>query len=72
MRKYLILIVTLPILLSACSKGEVVQKKHFETYEVSLGSLESDFTILSAVTGKEVSDLSFKMPGRVKEVFVDR
>ncbi|MDP2090640.1 MAG: HlyD family efflux transporter periplasmic adaptor subunit [Candidatus Gracilibacteria bacterium] len=72
MKKILSIIIISTILLTSCTKEEVIEKKYFQTHTVGEGFISSKDSILSTVVGMNVSDLSFKVPGRIKEIYVNK
>lgn len=72
MKKILSIIIISTILLTSCTKEEVIEKKYFQTHTVWEWFISSKDSILSTVVGMNVSDLSFKVPGRIKEIYVNK
>lgn len=72
MKKILSIIIIFSLFLTSCTKEEIVEKKFYKTYTVWEWFISSKDSILSTVVWMNVSDLSFKNPGRIKEIYVKK
>lgn len=72
MKKIISLIIISTLVFSSCAKVEVLEKKYFKTYTVWEWYISSNDSILATVEWMNVSDLSFKNPWRIKEIFVKK
>ncbi len=72
MKKILFLIIISSLILASCGKDEIEEKKFYKTHTVWEWYISSKDSLLSTVQGMNVSDLSFKNPWRIKEIFVKK
>ncbi len=72
MKKIISIIIISFLLLTSCTKEEVQEKKYFQTHTVAEWYLSSKDSIQSTVVWMNVSDLSFKNPGRITEIYVNK
>lgn len=72
MKKIISIIIISSLLLTSCTKEEVIEKKYFQTHIVAEWYLSSKDSIQSTVVWMNVSDLSFKNPWRITEIYVNK
>lgn len=72
MKKILSILIIFSLFLSSCAKEEVLEKKYYKTYEVWEWYISSKSSMLETVVWINITDLSFKNPWRIKEIFVKK
>ncbi|MDD2487626.1 MAG: efflux RND transporter periplasmic adaptor subunit [Candidatus Gracilibacteria bacterium] len=70
MKKLISIALISSIFLISCSSGEIEEKKYFKTYDVVPGIISSKDSMLVTLEGKNSAQLSFKNPGRIKDISV--
>lgn len=72
MKKIFSIIILFSIFLTSCNKEEIQEKKFYKTHTVWEWYISSKDSILSKVEWMNITDLSFKNPWRIKQIFVKK